>query len=951
LQEVSRGGTVEILEYLHRKLDAHFLGLWDQRQRLEPASPVFALEHDLSDTDLELLETTVRSAVAQGFGARFRQWWLPFVVYATESGYDYVGDEYWPTFEGSTPGWRTHGDRDRIRGWFRKFAADYGGIVPKGAFADNFPIIAWPITHAVLPTYLQRNLAHLLFEFSSGFTTDLLHDPEALGARLAARAGSYTERFRVFCENTTLLGQVAAALLSGDDHESPYLVRSTLVRLVDGLSRERQSRLWLASARHSASRVRSSGFRVEAKKTSSSPRSERLPAATDPKLLLRFQGGGWRAYAQLPNLSALHGRLPHVYDELRAFQARVAGVDGAKLARGRLLFSGQEVRLTSWPRPDTPFVQLERGSGPVNQLIAEQCVVSRGPGWLFRRRDSGLALEVKGRVVHPGRSYVLVVDETIAPPDTAWASETTIHILGVRAFDLVIPPALSEDDTAALVAAGVSVVSDVAVRPIGLVASAWDGEGSVEWLVGEPGLIGVHAERMPETCVVAVDGQRHAMAWPEGERELFLSLTDLTVGTHELAVTLLGAPEQPLAEGTLVVNIRDPEVATEGASSGEGIRLLASPARPTLSDLWDGRATISVDGPPNIGADLAVILRSVDDSVLAKLQRPIQLPMTSDAWVGIAKRVRREHRFLNAYDEAESSEIVVSRSGIGFARLTCDRGFQPLRWRVIRRHDGSHSARLLDRTDGKDTRVEMFLVEAPANAVACPADADIAIPPEGGLLRATAGEPQAAIILPTDPNKLWNMSAVRSFVQTGGLSGREVMRLARAHHAWSEADLPADPFAMRQRDVAQEAITRALISLVAGRHWASLERTLENADDLSEYLDDMQKCVGESEGQKALAAQIGVHLWSWLTPETLLPGFAETMETAFKSSGLRGRPGVARFLLTLAGRPGYIADWDAAERDKLLELVIDSPVLLRAARYAVLGTRALNEAQTAAEGF
>lgn len=951
MQEVSRGGTVELLEYLHRKLDAHFLCLRDRRQQLEPASPVFALEHDLSETDLELLETTVRSAVAQGFGTRFRQWWLPFVVYAAESGYDYVGDEYWPTFEGSTPGWRTYGDRDRIRGWFRKFAADYGGIVPKGAFADNFPIIAWPITHAVLPTYLQRNLAHLLFEFSAGFTTDLLHDPEALGARLAARAGSYTERFRVFCENTTLLGQVAAALLSGDDHESPYLVRSTLVRLVDGLSRERQSRLWLASARHSASRVRSSGFRVEAKRTSSSPRSERLPAATDPKLLLRFQEGGWRAYAQLPNLSALHGRLPHVYDELRTSQARVAGAEGAMLARGRLLFSGQEVRLTSWPRPDTPFVQLERGSGPVNQLIAEQCLVSCGPGWLFRRRDSGLALEVKGRVVHPGRSYVLVVDETIAPPDAAWASETTIHILGVRAFDLVIPPVLGEADTAALVAAGVSVVSDVAVRPVGLVASAWDGEGSVEWLVGEPGLIGVHAERTPETCVVAVDGQRHAMAWPERERELFLSLTDLTVGTHELRVTLLGAPDQPLAEGTLVVTIRDPEVATEGASSGEGIRLLASPARPTLSDLWDGRATISVGGPPNTGADLAVILHSVDGFVLAEIRRTIHLPMTSDAWVGIAKWVRNDRRFQNTYDDAESGEIVVSRSGIGFARLTCDRGFQPLRWRVARRHDGSHAARLVDRTDGSNTRVEMFLVEAPANAVAGLADAEIAIAPEGGLLRATAGESQAAIILPTDPNKLLHMGAARSFVQTGGRSPREVMRLAQAHHAWSEADLPADPFAMRQQYTAQEAITRALVSLVAGSHWANLERTLEDADDLSVYLDDMKKGVGESEGHKTLAEAIGIRLWSWLTPGTLLSGFAETMGGTFRSSGIAGRPAAARFLLTLAGRPGYIADWDAAERDKLLERVIGSPVLLRAARFAVLGTRALNEAEAAAGGF
>ena len=70
---------------------------------LSPAAPVFALEHGLGDADLDLLKNAVRSAVRQGFGATFRQWWLPFVVYAAESGYEYAGGEYWQTFEESTP--------------------------------------------------------------------------------------------------------------------------------------------------------------------------------------------------------------------------------------------------------------------------------------------------------------------------------------------------------------------------------------------------------------------------------------------------------------------------------------------------------------------------------------------------------------------------------------------------------------------------------------------------------------------------------------------------------------------------------------------------------------------------------------------------------------------------------------------------------------------------------
>ena len=183
MQDPKGRSTVQVLEDFHTDLGRHFRALHEERKLLSPAAPVFALEHGLGDADLDLLKNAVRSAVRQGFGATFRQWWLPFVVYAAESGYEYAGGEYWQTFEESTPWWHEYGDRDRIRGWFQVFAVDYGGAVPQGAFAEYFTIIAWPITHAVLPVYLQRNLARLLFDFRTGLTAQLLQDPDALWER------------------------------------------------------------------------------------------------------------------------------------------------------------------------------------------------------------------------------------------------------------------------------------------------------------------------------------------------------------------------------------------------------------------------------------------------------------------------------------------------------------------------------------------------------------------------------------------------------------------------------------------------------------------------------------------------------------------------------------------------------------------------------------------------
>jgi hypothetical protein len=225
------------------------------------------------------------------------------------------------------------------------------------------------------------------------------------------------------------------------------------------------------------------------------------------------------------------------------------------------------------------------------------------------------------------------------------------------------------------------------------------------------------------------------------------------------------------------------------------------------------------------------------------------------------------------------------------------------------------------------------------------------LPPRGGLLRAVSEDAEAVVIAPTNPNAVFALGNARAIVSYGEKSLSEVMRLTDAYRSWSSAELPADPFATHQQRIALEAIARAITMLICGPRWAQLERRLQRANDLADYLQEMQDAVAISETQKPLAVKIGQNLYRWLTPETLIPGFAEVIARVLSDSGINSQPSAARFLLTLAGRPGYIADWTTRDRDYLLERVIASPVLLRAARFAVLGTRALNDTETAERGF
>lgn len=943
---IASSSAVELLQYFHETLDTHFGDLRDARATLEPRSPVFAMEHDLSQEDLELLKGAVREAIKNDYLACYQAMWLPFVVYAAEMGYGYVGDEYWTTFSSLTPRW-TSQERSTIRDWFVRFHAQFGGARPTGAWANRFTIIAWPITHAVLPTYLQRHLAQLLFEFSGALTSDLLDDPEALGVRLARRASNYTERFRIFCQNTTLVGQVAVALLSGENEPTPYLSASTLARIVDGLSEESQARHWLKSARASARRVR--GFRSGERAPAAATTSKSLPRATDPRLFLRHDES-WNAFAELPDLTVLGADRQDVYSQLRTSRATVNG--GARpIPPSGLLYPGQEVRFTRWPRQGQPFLQLDRGDEATNRILGAQCTITKGPWWLFRRQGPGLAVEVKGKFVRPGHRYVLIGAETLGAPAVPRCAETVIGASGVKAYEFQVPPQLSESDEAALLTAGLSVISHVAIRPVGIVASAWDGEGEVEWLAGEPAMLGIRSDLVPRRARVVIAGIVYFLEWTAGEAELLFKLEGLSVGAHEFSVALLGDGDRQLASGSLVVTIRDPQVRPEGAATGEGIRLLASPHRPTMAELWDERAVITVDGPTCTEADLRVTLLDDRGRSLANLRRSVRLPLEENDWRLVAKSVRTDQRFADAYDSSESCVVSVVRDGIGFATLTCERGFQPLRWRFARDHDGQVRATLIDRTDGGTTTLDFYDVEAPLTAVRKePADALI-VPPRGGLAVATAGDAVASAILPTNPNAMLRMPTARPVVTTTSNSPREVLRLAEGHQRWRAAELPADAFAAYQQQFVGDAIARAIGTLIGGSHWAAIERKLTGARDASDHLEGMQDAVGISTEHKALASTIAYSLYKWLKPEDLLPGFHEVISPHLAAYGLKGRPAVPRFLLMLAGRPGYITQWEADEANFILQRVLRSPVLYRAARFAVLGTRALNDAEGVERGF
>ena len=87
------------------------------------------MEHGLPEEDLNQLQSILRSR--RKSHSLQNSDWLLWVIYATEVGYDYTGEEYWHSFEEQTPGWEFQ-DRNRIKTWFTKFQRTYNGVIPSG---------------------------------------------------------------------------------------------------------------------------------------------------------------------------------------------------------------------------------------------------------------------------------------------------------------------------------------------------------------------------------------------------------------------------------------------------------------------------------------------------------------------------------------------------------------------------------------------------------------------------------------------------------------------------------------------------------------------------------------------------------------------------------------------------------------------------------------------------
>ena len=956
------------------RLATHFAALRERRLSDGLARPVFGLEHGLDSSEVQALEDAVRADIAYRRPSRAHA--LVWIVYSSELGYRYSGDEYWQTFERETPGWVQNGNRHQIRTFYSQFHRDFGGAVPSGVWAEHFSIICWPITHAILPKDLQRQLARTLYESRHSFSGEVLGSPESLGALIAARSWSTTSRFQNFAQEKQLVGQIAAALLLQGEFGSGNLIHpATLGRIGADVDRERQAREWLKSARQSAGeRVKVRGLGLFPNPSNMSgldeARAQVAALGIEPRLVLRPTGplgGSWDVSLEIPDLSHLLLRFPQTEEILPVSRCTVAGYAGNALARGRLLHGTQRVLLARWPQSDEVLLQFEQTDPQLDFLLSTECLLRPGPNWLFRIASDGLAYECRNLRVRPGERYILANTDG---PVTSDEHTSPIDIVceGVEGALLDLPQALTVGWEESLRNLGLGQARTVEVWPAGLAPIAWDGEGYGEWLASEAPCLAILSDHPLASLIVSMDSS------PDSTFELtsvmpgepvFVEFPQLPVGVHRLhfeALSMATGQAGQLGNLDVVVHIRAERPRSQIVNPLGPLSLHMDPATPTLEQLWEGRLDLSMRGPYGRDVECTVSLLERDGEVAIIAQRlpPISAPFTSDDWQSHFRDHFQERKSAQeAYDRSRVCTLAFSADELGAFTVRCERDFTPLRWAVRRRGQGNVVRLYDDRGQSEPPLISRATFETPCVEEALDLDSEYEVPDSGGMYVARADGLRAAVVVPP---------ALRSFgleqlrfipnVERQDRSVESVLRIVGYASQWGQARLPGDLLsAIRQRNI-MLALVAELFRLLCGEHWATAEKeffpsdnpraleilsgavsrnSLEAGVGATLFRDAEAIAHGTNNDRIRRLASVAVeyHLLSSAPVTSRLRGATTDLQM---STDVDAPAWLTELSLRLASDPTSVETWAGRHLHAGLNRLLGKATLARAARFLVIAT-------------
>lgn len=924
-------------------LEGHFGELADVRA--ESGFPLFALEHGLTEENVHEIGALLRKRLVDG--ARLGRHWLVWVVYATDLGYDYDGDEYWRSFEEITPLWRqsaASSRRNQLREWFVKFQREYNGVAPSGPWAGHFSIIAWPITHAILPKYLQWQFARTLFTLRYQLAHLESLTPRFIGSLLAANAWETSSRFREFIQQQELAGRIVLALLSDRkiEGQSP-IYPPTLDRLALDLEQVQSTREWLKETRTLvADRLKGAAAhgpseegpgtadRITAEKDASAP--PRIRPAIN---LSRTGNNHWSASITIPSFASTARFDPVLREFLANTRCQITGTGNTWHPRGWLLGGPRKAALKSWPAVHAPLITFERSHSIAEQLVNIEARLLPTPVWLYRIAADGTAREIVGRVVRPGGNYIVVSAARFA--EHPFVTECDLDCDGIFAAQLSLPAATTPAIIAILHEFDLEVARTIRIWPAGLTSRAWDGEGHSEWLTTESPCFGIVHNHPLDILKLRLDHEAEiSIKETHAGSPVFVQIPPLPAGRHSLQVRgrrQVQAASTLEVQGVVTLDVRQPEPWVPGTTTHAGLAISIDPYEPSLDHFWEGSVALSVLGPAGHSVTCSIHLTGANGKeILSEAIGTFALPLTEGDWSAQYARFVKDDRRAWTYLEAGSGRLTIAGEELGEYVIRLERNVKPVRWACRTIHDVT-TIRLIDDTGMEDdAECRFYSFAAPVDPTTLSPEAahvGFAIQLPGGLFEAKHGTSVDTIIVsPQLQGGLRNLIAEPDLHRFDGDTA-DMSELLSFLGLWA-ATRAVGPFAVLRHARVIIRLLNRLYFRFCGRDWVEAEEHYISNPNSESAWQQLQRSVGGSPGFAAVLRREYGQMEAGTGPG--VQWFAKVAERYLVCS----EEGFCEFALRLASEPHQLLRWPRPALVPLFQEIKQRTILLRGARLVAL---------------
>jgi hypothetical protein len=949
----------------HDRLSTQFRSL-QTRRSTEGGGPIFALEHGLNAKEIAALELDVRSHIRES--SPTDRHWLPWIVYAAELGYKYIGQEYWQSFEADTVGWRERGrGREWIRAKFKKFESEYSGAIPSGRWAKHFSIICHPITHAILPRDFQSQLADVISTIQHLFTFENLGDSHLLGQLIESHSFQQRKRFQQFCQDVEMVGLIAQALLGDEENQtSQILTPDTLQRIVEDLDAVARDQLQSARQRARITALRGLSGRRGSSMLQPSQRqsAEQIPVLQPKVILRRASATHWEALLEIPDFSPHVPRHPHWREFIERTRSRVDR-STTWLSRGRLLFGRNLVPLRVCPEPGKTLLVFEdrdRTPDDLKSFLEKYFSFPTNGTLLCPIRTDGRAYQSRSHIVRPNHNY-LILSTARTLKSTEITTPIEIGCQGLFGVLLKVPAALSQEASVLIRNLGLSIVEELAIFPVGTAAAQWDEDGYGEWLVTDEICVGIKADYWVQGLRLELDDFEHTridLPLKEAGQTAFLQLPPLSNGDYVLsAAGKTGSAKEYERIGDLRIRIREPR-AWKTAIAGQGAFIpIFDPSKPSLEELLRGAVSVEIHGPDKhrVQVSISFFDKGYSEPIVHQTLPPLTLPVSRSVGKNYLGNLKHRPGLLTAFDSAQSCRIDLSADELGTFSFSCEREFTPLRW-IIKNANRRYLLSLSDDSgaDAKPliTHYDFATPDRPIPVNYAQIFENYEVPSSGGLYVAKGDGSQHGIIFPHEIKEpIRTLADIGKTIIYPTLKFQRVTvdKLAEAvaiFRLWTEARTIGSLVTLLARQRVLQAYIAYMFGMIAGSQWEKAEKAYQQnpkqanaAMRLADAVTDITRIKRDLQNQsrnlthlspKEHAERLATSFGS-LIKRVHTTGSAEQFSVISKSPRWQ-----AEFALRLASAPEtlqYItSDWFSAG----LKGLIGNQLLARASRFIVLTT-------------